>query len=140
MPVWKEGNIYAGDFLAQPWSKPLKSKVCAGDIRRTCLTFQSSIYGSISEFSTLSDGFCQNIIKTFKSYKLFKINFSLCLLVRIVQRFAQKILKSNQEFLVRFEAFVFVRAVPSERAPGPGDYFHFITCTKTNSQGGVILF
>ena len=40
-PVWKEGNIYAGGFLAQPWSKPMKSKVCAGDIRRTCLTFQS---------------------------------------------------------------------------------------------------
>ena len=42
-PVWKEGNIYARDFLAQPWCKPMKSKVCAGDIRRTYLTFQSGL-------------------------------------------------------------------------------------------------
>ena len=60
---------------------------------------------------------CLSSIESFERYEIFKINFSLCSLVRIVQGFALKILKSNLEYLVRFEAFVIVWAAPSERAP-----------------------
>ena len=43
--------------------------------------------------------------KTLIEYEIFKINFSQCSLVRIVQRFALKILESTLEYSVRFEAF-----------------------------------
>ena len=60
---------------------------------------------------------CLSSIESFERYEIFKINFSLCSLVRIVQRFALKILKSNLQYLVRFDTFVVVWAAPSERRP-----------------------